>query len=124
MYLARVFNQYLFQKKQTVHSVKQVYVKYRYSKLGFCVRSSTTECRKIAYQLLSNIQIKKFYDRFINYRFYSETMCDRKEIKSEGKKPFERLPKNVIPSHYDLFLKPDLEKFIFEGSVNVDVEVS
>lgn len=39
-------------------------------------------------------------------------------------KPFERLPKNVIPSHYNLFLKPDLKEFVFEGREIIDVQVS
>jgi hypothetical protein len=39
-------------------------------------------------------------------------------------KPFERLPKSVVPKHYDLKLKPDLKTFIFEGQETVNVEVS
>ncbi|XP_069697519.1 puromycin-sensitive aminopeptidase isoform X2 [Periplaneta americana] len=38
-------------------------------------------------------------------------------------KPFERLPKTVIPKHYDLQLKPDLKTFIFEGQETVKIEV-
>jgi len=32
----------------------------------------------------------------------------------------ELLPTNVRPTHYNIFLFPDLEKFTFEG--NVDIE--
>ena len=39
-------------------------------------------------------------------------------------KPFERLPKSVVPKHYDLQIKPDLKTFIFEGQETVKVEVS
>jgi hypothetical protein len=39
-------------------------------------------------------------------------------------KPFERLPKSVVPKHYDLQLKPDLKTFIFEGQETVKIEVS
>jgi hypothetical protein len=39
-------------------------------------------------------------------------------------KPFERLPKSVVPKHYDLQIKPDLKLFIFEGQETVKVEVS
>ena len=35
-----------------------------------------------------------------------------------------RLPRTVIPSHYDIVLEPDLEKASFEGSVGIDVSVS
>ena len=34
-----------------------------------------------------------------------------------------RLPRNVIPVHYDLVLEPDLASATFTGSVDVDVEV-
>ena len=39
-------------------------------------------------------------------------------------KNFQRLPKNVVPKHYKLKLTPDLEKFTFEGSEDITVEVS
>ncbi|XP_021928261.1 puromycin-sensitive aminopeptidase isoform X3 [Zootermopsis nevadensis] len=39
-------------------------------------------------------------------------------------KPFERLPKSVIPKHYNLKLKPDLKTFVFEGQETVKVEVN
>ncbi|KAK3768872.1 hypothetical protein RRG08_021880 [Elysia crispata] len=38
-------------------------------------------------------------------------------------KNFQRLPKNVVPKHYKLKLTPDLEKFTFEGSEDITVEV-
>lgn len=38
-------------------------------------------------------------------------------------KPFERLPQNVVPAHYDLLLKPDLKTFQFGGKVIVKVQV-
>lgn len=36
----------------------------------------------------------------------------------------ELLPTNVIPRHYNLTLEPDLEKFTFEGTVVIDLEVA
>lgn len=35
-----------------------------------------------------------------------------------------RLPRSVVPSHYDLTLEPDLEAATFVGSMGVDVEVT
>jgi hypothetical protein len=29
------------------------------------------------------------------------------------------LPKNVRPVHYDLEIKPDMEKFVFDGKVSI-----
>jgi aminopeptidase N len=34
-----------------------------------------------------------------------------------------RLPTTVVPDHYDLFVKPDLDKLRFEGSVKIRVDV-
>ncbi|KAL6621851.1 aminopeptidase [Neocallimastix californiae] len=36
----------------------------------------------------------------------------------------ELLPTNVKPTHYQIFLFPDLEKFIFEGEVVIDLNVN
>ena len=41
----------------------------------------------------------------------------------EAKKPFERLPTNVIPVNYALQLTPDLQQFTFTGTVTIDVQV-
>ncbi|ODQ51782.1 hypothetical protein SAICODRAFT_59464 [Saitoella complicata NRRL Y-17804] len=35
----------------------------------------------------------------------------------------EVLPDNIVPTHYDLHLIPDLEKFTFDGEVAVDLDV-
>lgn len=34
------------------------------------------------------------------------------------------LPTNVVPKHYDVTLEPDFEKFTFEGSVCIDLDVA
>nr|XP_018910146.1 PREDICTED: puromycin-sensitive aminopeptidase-like [Bemisia tabaci] len=39
------------------------------------------------------------------------------------KKPFERLPKTVKPSHYELFLHPDLKTLTFDGKETVKIEI-
>lgn len=35
----------------------------------------------------------------------------------------ELLPTNVVPTHYDVTLEPDLEKFTFKGTVLVEFDV-
>jgi hypothetical protein len=40
------------------------------------------------------------------------------------KKPFERLPKYAVPVLYDLFLKPNLKAYTFEGITKININVS
>ena len=39
------------------------------------------------------------------------------------KKPFQRLPSDVIPIHYDIYLRPNLVDLVFKGSLKVELEV-
>jgi hypothetical protein len=43
---------------------------------------------------------------------------------AEDKKPFERLPTNVVPRNYKVELTPDLKAFTFKGVLDVTAEVS
>lgn len=38
-------------------------------------------------------------------------------------KPFERLPKSVVPEHYVITLTPNLKNFHFEGHVSIRVKI-
>ena len=40
-----------------------------------------------------------------------------------SKKPFERLPTTVVPTHYDIYLRPNLIDFAFKGSIKVNLDV-
>lgn len=42
---------------------------------------------------------------------------------SQEKTLFERLPRTVVPSHYDLKIRPFLDTFQFEGTVTIDIQV-
>lgn len=41
----------------------------------------------------------------------------------QEKREFKRLPKDVVPSNYNIRLKPDLDAFVFQGQEAIDVEV-
>lgn len=43
---------------------------------------------------------------------------------AQVKKAFRRLPESIKPVLYDLYLKPDLQKFTFEGEETVSINVS
>jgi puromycin-sensitive aminopeptidase len=48
----------------------------------------------------------------------------RAGVMAEDKKPFERLPTNVVPRNYKVELTPDLKAFTFRGVLDVTAEVS
>ena len=45
------------------------------------------------------------------------------KMSSSVKKAFSRLPPSLIPVHYKLRLKPDLEKFTFQGWAQIQLKV-
>ena len=42
---------------------------------------------------------------------------------TQSVKAFERLPKSVVPLHYEITIKPDLVKLVFEGHENITLKV-
>ena len=42
---------------------------------------------------------------------------------SEEKKPFERLPTDVVPVNYKVELRPDLAAFTFQGKLEITAKV-
>ena len=61
------------------------------------------------------LQLRVFSARFVAQVAVKEKMPDRK--------PFSRLPKDVIPKNYAIRLKPDLSKLTFEGQQAITVQV-
>lgn len=47
----------------------------------------------------------------------------KEKVTMPENKPFQRLPKCVVPKHYNLELVPNLEKFTFTGKTAVKVSV-
>ena len=44
-------------------------------------------------------------------------------VMSEEKKPFQRLPTDVVPVNYKLELRPDLKAFTFQGKLDITAKV-
>lgn len=55
-------------------------------------------------------------------RFFHSFAAEMSEQQSE-KKPFQRLPVDVIPINYKVELKPDLQAFTFQGKLEITVKV-
>ncbi len=59
---------------------------------------------------------------------YAVKQLDSSEIDqfnmSEEKKPFERLPTDVVPVNYKVELRPDLKAFTFQGKLEITVKVA
>ncbi|XP_067645923.1 puromycin-sensitive aminopeptidase isoform X2 [Eurosta solidaginis] len=47
----------------------------------------------------------------------------RRNMSTPAQKEFKRLPTNVVPTHYDLELQPNLEAFTFEGTTSVHINI-
>lgn len=61
-----------------------------------------------------------FFSKENIHRYYSSL---QDTIKMPEVKPFQRLPENVKPKHYQLSLVPDLKSLTFQGDVSIQIEV-
>lgn len=59
-----------------------------------------------------------------SYCTVSSDKREKKPTKMSKKVAFKRLPANIVPKHYVLELKPDLQKFTFAGKTSVKIQVS
>lgn len=41
----------------------------------------------------------------------------------DSKSLFKRLPQTIVPTHYDVTIKPYLDQFKFDGNVNIHLKV-
>ncbi|XP_044168747.1 puromycin-sensitive aminopeptidase-like isoform X1 [Acropora millepora] len=62
--------------------------------------------------------------RHLSKSFLSLSISSNCEIMTVAKKPFERLPSNVVPKNYGLTLQPNLTEFTFTGKEVIDLEVT
>jgi len=76
---------------------------------------------RVPVSALLNVVGKRLEVTCVSARFVAQVAIKEK---MPDKKPFSRLPKDVIPKNYAIRLKPDLSKFTFEGKQAITVQVS
>ena len=59
----------------------------------------------------------------LNFNLSSLQHAFKSEMADQEKKPFERLPTDVVPRNYKVELKPDLKALTFEGKLEITCEV-
>lgn len=59
-----------------------------------------------------------------SYCTVSSVKREKNTKKMSKKVAFKRLPANIVPKHYILELKPDLQKLTFDGKTSVKIQVS
>lgn len=59
----------------------------------------------------------------VNFNLSSAARVAKISMADQEKKPFERLPTDVVPRNYKLELKPDLKALTFEGKLEITCEV-
>lgn len=55
--------------------------------------------------------------------FFTTGPTTNKMAQGEPVKTFQRLSKSVVPVHYDITIKPDLVKLVFEGTEEISLKV-
>ena len=90
-----------------LQSSRRVVVNNRIKPLLFNLRNDQILLTKTLVSSVTGIQTKKMPE----------------EQASDAVKAFERLPKTIVPKNYSISLKPDLEKFVFDGSEIVTIEI-
>lgn len=97
-------------------------------KLGYLLRSlsSSEIITRTFKQVQSRENHKQLVENYHKFQYFANSFSTKQVCqKSATMKPdFERLPKSVSPSHYELQLQPDLINFTFAGTSQTTIKVS
>ena len=85
---------------------------------------SVDSCQRLSAR--RDIWISKLVRGISTSKFESQAIEEEQNRNSKMTPPvkaFERLPKNIVPVHYDITIKPDLVKLVFEGHESITLKV-
>lgn len=86
------------------------------------VYRSVDSCQRLSAR--RDIWISKLVRGISTSKFESQAIEEEQNSKmTPPVKAFERLPKNIVPVHYDITIKPDLVKLVFEGNESITLNV-
>lgn len=81
------------------------------------------------FKTFSNVALSNLHFQVRSRPIYRHSYIFRKSFivtsrSMSEKKPFERLPKDVVPENYVLELQPHLSNFTFDGKQEIAIEVN
>ncbi|XP_017474998.1 PREDICTED: puromycin-sensitive aminopeptidase-like isoform X1 [Rhagoletis zephyria] len=108
--------------KQYVKQQKQFYRDYSNASFGAPLKYTEAPLLGDLCQKYGLVISRTSADVGLNYVAGHRNQFHRK-MSTSSQKEFKRLPTNVVPTHYDLELQPNLEAFTFEGKTSVNLKI-
>ncbi|XP_011182080.1 puromycin-sensitive aminopeptidase isoform X2 [Zeugodacus cucurbitae] len=108
--------------KQYVKQQKQFYRDFSSTSLGAPLKYTEAPLLGDLCQKYGFVISRTSADVGVNY-VPGHRLEIRRNMSTSPQKEFKRLPTDVVPTHYVLELKPNLEAFTFEGNTSVHIKI-
>jgi len=93
----------------------------------YSVCKGDREASKREALIKKSLVTQRFVSAAARFDSHPRFFCSNSQVKMTAvdavSKVFERLPKSVVPVHYEITIKPDLVKLVFEGTQSVTLKV-